>query len=271
MTTTATKTNREVFIEESSKLIVDAKSRGKNLSRIKALRGYMQEVLTGVPAVETEAAKARILGEMYATDEQCANALLAFARERAKYTGDSVPDAMVAIVNAGIGLYSQSSPLWKNMATICLMDKKTSKDFLYLLANLSSELRYVADKANNLMNEVLVSLGTKESKKGGFKKGAKSTKDEALTAEGTPEAQAVSNETTVGIDSIIKALQSGGLEAAEIAMVLCQFMVVKNDPMVSEIFSESAIAGAMADQEKAEKRAAEKQAAAKELLLVGAA
>lgn len=261
MTTTATaKTNKEIFVATSAKLISDAKAKGRNLTMIKALRGYMQEVLTGVPTVETDSAKARIIGEMYASDEQCANALLSFAREKAKYVGDDVPDAMVKIVEAGIGLYSQSSPLWKHLATVCLMDKKSDRDFLYLLANLTGELRYVADKANNLMNEVLVALGTKETKKG-FKKTGK--KADEPNAEGAQSEPAVSTETVkvADIESVIKSIQLGnkfgGLDPVEIAMVVCQYMVANNHPSASEIFSEGAIADAMAAQAEAESLAVE--------------
>lgn len=166
------KTNRELFLDHSKAIIGEAVRHGTNMSRIRALRNYMFEVLDGCTKENCDQLKAQIVGEMFSTHTDASKAILAFAKEKAKYDGNDCGEAM-ATIEKEHGIYSPTAEIWAHVAKQLTVAKKGQKDYVDLWRALRAELRSVADKANGQMNEILKESGVKEKKKGGFGKGKK--------------------------------------------------------------------------------------------------
>ena len=172
------KTNREAFLAASRSIVADAVRNGTNISKIRALRNYMFDRLDGVHKDEVDEVKATIIGEMFSTHDAASKLIVAFAKEKAKFEGTDCGEAMAAIA-VDHGIYTPTAEIWGNVAKALTHDKKNTKDYIDLWRSLRAELRCIADKANQQMNNILEELGTKEKKKGGFKKKDKDSAPEA--------------------------------------------------------------------------------------------
>lgn len=183
----AEKTNREAFLAASRSIVADAVRNGTNISKIRALRNYMFERLDGVHKDEVDTVKATIIGEMFSTHEVAGKLIVSYAKEKFKFEGTECGPAMAAI-SVEQGIYTPTAEIWGNLAKALTADKKSQKDYVDLWRSLRAELRCIADKANQQMNNILEELGTKEKKKGGF---------------GKKKAETVSEETPITPDKMV--------------------------------------------------------------------
>lgn len=188
-TPAAEKTTRELFLATAKTIIGEAVRNGSNMARIRALRNYMFEVLDGCTKEGADQLKAQLVGEMFSTHEEASKAIVAFAKEKAKYEGSDCGGAMAAI-EKDHGIYSPTSEIWAHVAKTLTVSKKGQKDYVDLWRALRAELRSVADKANGQMNDILKEMGVKEKATGkkGFGKGKKDTPEAvASPVETAPE------------------------------------------------------------------------------------
>lgn len=185
-TPAAEKTTRELFLATAKTIIGEAVRNGSNMARIRALRNYMFEVLDGCTKEGADQLKAQLVGEMFSTHEEASKAIVAFAKEKAKYEGSDCGGAMAAI-EKDHGIYSPTSEIWAHVAKTLTVSKKGQKDYVDLWRALRAELRSVADKANGQMNDILKEMGVKEKATGKKGKGGFGKKNDPSPTETTPE------------------------------------------------------------------------------------
>lgn len=200
-TATAAKTNQEAFLAIAKTIVSEAVKNGSNMSRLRALRGYMREVLDLATKDNCDSLKAQLVGEMFSTHDEAAAAIIAFAKEKVKFVGNDCGLAMVAIEKEN-GIYSPTAEIWVHVAKKLTENKIKDKDYGDLWRQLRGELRSVADKANTQMNNILKENKVKDKptgKKGGKGKGK---------GKGDPApAPVVSTETTpVTPDNVVTAV-----------------------------------------------------------------
>lgn len=182
--TTAPKTNRESFLAISKTIVSDAVKNGSNMSRLRALRGYMREVLDTATKENCDSLKARLVGEMFSTHDEASAAIIAFAKEKVKYTGSDCGEAMAAIEKEK-GIYSPTAEIWVHVAKKLTESKVKDKDYGDLWRQLRAELRSVADKANGQMNTILEENKVKEKPTGKKGKGGGRGGKKGEVVEGT--------------------------------------------------------------------------------------
>jgi hypothetical protein len=242
-----TATNRELFLAESTKIVNEAVRHGSSMSRIRALRNYMAERLTGSTKATADGIKASLIGEMFSTNADIAAAILIFAKEKAKYHGADCGDAMAAIA-VDHGIYSATSEIWRSIAMRLTASKKTQKDYIDLVRSLRAELRSVADKANGQMNAILEEFGVKEKPTG--KKGRKAAEKKAEEAKADAPAESVASpvETVVKLDSgltpigqIAAWLLDGTVDLLELADLVVSAAVQSNQEWTESVFTNETI------------------------------
>ncbi len=125
---TAAKTNHESFLAISKTIVGDAVKNGTNMSRLRALRGYMREVLDAATKENCDSLKASLVGEMFSTHDEASAAIITFAKEKVKFTGSTCAEAMVAIEKEK-GIYSPTAEVWVHVAKKLTENKVKDKDY----------------------------------------------------------------------------------------------------------------------------------------------